>query len=370
MIDSIDASFSIEWTHRLRFAQRAFDVGNEIDTLIEELQPVRILAVLDKGLADTNPEFIEVLDAWREREERVCGDVLVLPGGEDSKNDLNAVNSVLESIDKNGICRRSCILVIGGGAVLDAVGFSSSIGHRGIPLIRVPSTTLSQGDSGVGVKNGVNLFGKKNFIGVFDPPFAVVNDSTLLKSLPDKHWRAGLSEAVKVALIKDTALFEEIERNADALLQRDTAKMNSVLQKSATLHLHHITNGGDPFERLEARPLDFGHWAAHKLEQLADFQISHGDAVAIGLAVDIRCSVALGLLENEIAERIISLLQKLGFPTSHQELKNPILIDGIEEFRQHLGGTLTLLMLEGFEQPIDIHALDVNIVRQAIEKLM
>lgn len=370
MTEQIDASFSIQWTHRLRFAQHVLNSGNVLDSLVKQLQPVRILVVLDHGIAETNPDFVQELDSWCSRTELVCRDVLIVPGGEQVKNNLDAVRTILESVHEHAICRRSCIIVIGGGAVLDAVGFASSIAHRGIPIIRMPSTTLSQGDSGVGVKNGVNFFGKKNFIGVFDPPFAVVNDSNLLRSLTTEHWRAGLSEAIKVALIKDTALFEEIERNADDLLQRDIEKMDAVLQQSAKLHLQHITDGGDPFERLEARPLDFGHWAAHKLEQLSDFQISHGDAVAIGLALDIKCSVALGLLDSAIADRIVLLLQTLGFPTSHPELANPQLLDGIEEFRQHLGGTLTLLMLKGFEQPVDIHALDVKIVLQAIDELM
>jgi 3-dehydroquinate synthase len=234
----------------------------------------------------------------------------------------------------------------------------------------MPSTTLSQGDSGVGVKNGINYFGKKNFVGVFDPPYAVVNDVSLLPSLDDRHWRSGLSEAIKVALIKDGALFYEIEKNVDALLHRDIEVMSSILRRSAELHLFHITTGGDPFERDAARPLDFGHWAAHKLEQMTNYVLSHGDAVSIGLSIDLKCSVQLGLLDASLAHRVISILQQLGFPTSCPELTNQELLDGIEEFRQHLGGTLTLLMLIDIEKTVDIHALDFEVVRQAIAELM
>lgn len=234
----------------------------------------------------------------------------------------------------------------------------------------MPSTTLAQCDSGIGVKNAVNCFGKKNFIGVFDPPFAVVNDIRLLDSLDDQHWRSGLSEAVKVALVKDAEFFDEIESCADALVARDKNAMANVIKQSAIFHLDHITKGGDPFERLDARPLDFGHWAAHKLEQLTNHTLTHGEAVSIGLAIDLRCSVGLGLLPDAIANRAISLLQRLGLPTAHCDLLDEAIIDGIEEFRQHLGGKLTLLMLTGIADSVDVFELETSIVRQAIAELM
>jgi 3-dehydroquinate synthase len=370
MNDSLDAPFSVEWTHRLRFTEDAFAQAGTIETLLEELSPIKVLAFVDDGLFSSNESFKSSLESWCARTTSLCTAPVILTGGESAKNNSEVVHGVLEEINRNGLCRNSCILVIGGGAILDAVGYVASIAHRGIPLIRMPSTTLSQGDSGVGVKNGINYFGKKNFIGVFDPPYAVVNDCSLLQSLSDEHWRSGLSEAIKVALIKDGGLLQEIENNVEALIDRNLGAMTAVIRRSAELHLLHITQGGDPFERLDARPLDFGHWAAHKLEPMTGYSLSHGDAVAIGLAIDMRCSVILGLLETEIADRVIALLHQLGFPTNHAELQNPELLEGIEEFRQHLGGQLTLLMLKGIEDPIDIHQLDSAIVRQAIDELM
>ena len=368
--DSLDAPFSVDWIHRLRFSDDALINNGALDTLVQSLAPTKMLVIVDSGLFSTNELFRTSLAAWCKRTECLCAEPVHIEGGESSKNDPEFVHRVLHEINKHTLCRKSCVLVIGGGAVLDAVGYATSIAHRGIPLIRMPSTTLSQGDSGVGVKNGVNYFGKKNFIGVFNPPHAVLNDFSLLQSLDERHWRSGLSEAIKVALIKDGQLLQEIENNKDALIERDIEAMKSVIQKSAELHLLHITECGDPFERLDARPLDFGHWAAHKLEPMTNYSLSHGDAVAIGLAIDLRCSVQLGLLDDTIAKRVISLLQHLGFPTNHPELRNPDLLEGIEEFRQHLGGQLTLLMLEGIENPIDIHQLDEEIVLQAINELM
>ncbi len=367
--DSMDASFSVSWTHRLRFSDNAFSDGT-LPTLFQELAPLKILTVIDDGVRANNSVFCDTLHSWISSSEFEHADPLVVQGGEDAKNNMQVVDLVLESLNTNNLCRRSCVLVIGGGAVLDAVGYAASIAHRGIPVIRMPSTTLAQCDSGIGVKNAVNYFGKKNFVGVFDPPFAVVNDTRLLASLDDQHWRSGLSEAVKVALVKDADFFHEIESCSEKLVQRDIKTIARVIKNSAILHFEHITNEGDPFERLDARPLDFGHWAGHKLEQMTDHALTHGEAVSIGLAIDIRCSVGLGLLDDETACRAISLLQALGLPTAHCDLLDDALLEGIEEFRQHLGGQLTLLMLKGIGEPIDVHALDASVVRQAIDELM
>ena len=368
--NSIDAPFEIQWVHKLRFTDSAFAQDGALDSLLTSLNPLKVLVVIDDGIVKQNHSFENSLNEWCDKTATVLIKPIVVTGGEGAKNDSSVVNTILHAINDNNLCRKSCVLVIGGGAVLDAVGYAASIAHRGIPVIRMPSTTLSQGDSGVGVKNGINHFGKKNFIGVFDPPYAVVNDSSLLNSLTNNHWRSGLSEAVKVALIKDSALFDEIEKNTPLLLSRDTGAMVSILKQSAELHLRHISEGGDPFERLDARPLDFGHWAAHTLEQLSSYQLTHGDAVAIGVSIDVLCSVHLGFLDRTIAKRIISLLQTLGFPTQHPELLNPKLLDGIEDFRQHLGGQLMLLMLSGIEEPVEIHELDHSVVRQVINELM
>jgi len=368
--DSINANFSVSWTHRLRFTNNAFEQNGSLDEIIHQLNPLALLTIIDSGVESENPAFFQSLSQWLDASNCNASKPVIVTGSEQAKNDMFVVNQVLEAINTNNLCRKSCVLAIGGGAVLDAAGYATSIAHRGIPIIRMPSTTLSQCDSGVGVKNAINYFGKKNFIGVFDPPFAVVNDCRLLDSLDNQHWISGLSEAVKVALVKDTQFFDEIETNASILLQRDRETMISIIKKSAILHLEHITNGGDPFERLDARPLDFGHWAAHKLEQVTQNELTHGEAVSIGLAIDLRCSVGLGLLDDKVATRAIELLQALGLPTAHVKLKEDDLLNGIEEFRQHLGGQLTLLMLKDIGKPVEVHALDDHLVHQAISELM
>lgn len=367
---SIDAQFSVSWTHRYRCTADAFVSDSPLTKLIHDVQPLKLLIVIDEGLEAANNNLLASIDRWLGALQIERCKPMLVPGGEEAKNDDRVVKLVLDAINKNKLCRKSCVLVIGGGAVLDAVGYATSLAHRGIHLVRMPTTTLSACDSGVGVKNGINHFGKKNFVGVFDPPYAVVNDLSLLSTLDDRHWRSGLSEAIKVGLVKDEQFFDEIESYAEKLVARDAGAMASVITRSAELHFHHITEGGDPFERLDARPLDFGHWAAHKLEQLTEFEVTHGEAVAIGLAIDLRCSVILGHLDDAVANRAITLLQAVGFSTSHPKMEDPALLEGIEEFREHLGGELTLLMLEGIAKPIEVHQLDNEVVRQAISELV
>ena len=273
------------------------------------------------------------------------------------------------------MCRHSYVIVIGGGAALDLVGFAASTAHRGVRLIRFPTTTLSQGDGGVGVKNGVNYFGKKNWIGTFSVPDAVVNDFTFLLGLPKVQKRAGYVEAIKVALIRDRSFFEFIEENAEALSSFNTNLLEQVIRKSAALHLEHIAGSGDPFEKGSARPLDFGHWVAHKLEQLSNFQIGHGEAVAIGLAVDLTYSARVGLVKAKTTERILNLLEKLGFPLYHDLLNevsdsgNRVILEGLEEFREHLGGELTITLIQGIGEGIEVHAMDRQSILQAVSDL-
>ena len=255
------------------------------------------------------------------------------------------------------------------------VGFAAATAHRGVRHIRIPTTTLAQDDSGVGVKNGINAFGKKNFIGTFAPPFAVINDFDLLSSLPDRDKRAGYVEAIKVACIRDADFFDQIERDAVALARFDQAPMKELIRRSAELHLNHIATGGDPFEMGSARPLDFGHWAAHKLEQISEYRLRHGEAVAIGLALDVIYARRRGYLSAVDAERILVLLEVLRFELFAEELLfvdsrgSLCVINGLEEFREHLGGRLTITLLSKIGQGMEVHEMDIAIVTESLNEL-
>jgi 3-dehydroquinate synthase len=365
----IKSLFSIKWTHQLFCTQNAFRSGGEVTQILSELNPPKLMLVVDRGICDANIEYVAKITSWIETSSIECSDILIVQGGEKAKTNDSVVESILNAINELGMCRKSVVLAIGGGAMLDAVGFATSIAHRGIRLIKMPSTSLSACDSGVGVKNGINKYNKKNFIGVFDPPYAVINDYDLLLSLDDRHWFSGMSEVIKVALVKSPELFEQTKTTVSKVQNRDLISMAKLMTASATLHLKHIAEGGDPFERLEARPLDFGHWAAHKLEQMTNHELTHGEAVSIGLAIDLQCSVELGHLDQDVADEVVSLLHEFNLPTTHPKMLEPELLDGLEEFREHLGGRLTILLLKDIGQPIDVHDLPESTIKRAIRRL-
>ncbi|MEM9883284.1 MAG: 3-dehydroquinate synthase [Planctomycetota bacterium] len=364
--------------HRVRFTRQVFDPGNpvlrEVMSKGEDGDESKALVVIDNGLLEAQDHLPSAVTAYFQTYRRVMPELRglhVVPGGEAAKNDPGEVDRLLAQIHRGEIDRRSYVVAVGGGAVLDAAGFAAATAHRGVRLLRLPSTTLAQGDSGVGVKHGVNRFGQKNFLGGFAVPWAVVNDATLLGTLSDRDWRCGLAEAAKVALLKDAAFFAYLEGHTDALANRDAAVGDAVWRRSAELHLRHIAasaeegGGGDPFELDAARPLDLGHWSAHKLEALSGFTLRHGEAVAIGLAIDTDYAARVGLTEPATAARVIALLQRLGFDLRHPLRSDPRLLDGVEEFRAHLGGRLTLTLPGGVAESVVVHAVDLDAMRAA-----
>jgi 3-dehydroquinate synthase len=372
----IDASFEVRYVHRLRTTQRVLDAGNPVlSRAVGEAAnlPAKVLFFVDDSLASNGADVLAHIESYAAAHSdvmRLAGPTRTVPGGECCKNEPEVLDAVMHAIDEAGLCRQSFVIAIGGGAVLDAVGYAAAIAHRGVRLIRVPSTTLSQADSGVGVKNGVNYLDKKNYTGTFVVPWAVINDEALLDSLSERDWRCGFSEAVKVALLKDAELYESIEAGRERIRQRDRAAAVPVLRRAAELHLRHITGGGDPFETRTARPLDFGHWAAHKLEQMTAFELRHGEAVAIGLALDLVYASRVGLLERTTAERILDCLAGLGFELFDEAMRDSArLLEGIEEFRQHLGGQLTVTLISAIGRPVDVHEMDASRIEEAIEYL-
>jgi len=334
--------------------------------------------VVDDGVAAAHPAVVGDVRLYCTAHDDVLelpADPLVVPGGEAIKNHGGPVDEIRAAIDIHGVDRHSYVMAIGGGAVLDAVGYAAATAHRGVRLIRVPTTVLSQDDSGVGVKNGINAFGKKNFVGSFAPPHAVLNDFDLLLTLTDRDWLSGISEAMKVALLKDAPFFAWIEHHAGDLTGRSLAAMAHMIHRSAELHLQHIATSGDPFELGSSRPLDFGHWAAHKLEQLSHHRLRHGEAVAVGIALDSTYSYLTGSLPHADWLRIIELFEAVRLPIWHPDMATPggggrpAVLAGLEEFREHLGGRLTVMLLERIGSGFEVHELDETVLLEASDLL-
>ena len=383
MHNTIEQDFTVRFRYGVYFTQSLFATGNSLltDILTQSHTsgaPAKVLFVIDSGVVNANPELVQQINHYAADNPQSINLVaapLLVPGGEESKNNPIYLQQILQAVNEFGVCRHSYLVAIGGGAVLDLAGFAATIAHRGIRHVRIPTTVLSQNDSGVGVKNSINAFGKKNFIGTFAPPVAVINDSDFLLTLDDRDWRAGISEAVKVALIKDAAFYQSIKKDAVKLANRNMEAMQKLIHRCAELHVQHI-GGADPFESGSSRPLDFGHWAAHKLEQLSNYNLRHGEAVAIGIALDVTYAWLMGMISQEECDDILNLLRTLGFELFCQELLyqndpfSPLaVIEGLKEFQEHLGGQLTIMLLNRIGQGVEVHHMDELTILKAIQLL-
>lgn len=375
-----EQSFAVRYAFPVVFTRELFAVDNPVlaDTLsrLEQHKRHRIIVFVDAGVVAVQHDLPQAIERYcthfARQVELVCSPICI-EGGEFIKRDWEALAPVRDALEAYRIDRHSFVLAVGGGALLDAVGLVAATAHRGIRHIRVPTTVLAQDDSGVGVKNGINQYAQKNYLGTFAPPFAVLNDSRFIDSLPAREKVAGMAEAVKVALIRDAGFFTWLESHADALSEFDPASLDWLIQRCAQLHMRQIGLGGDPFELGSARPLDFGHWAAHRLETLTAHRLNHGEAVAIGMLLDCRYSVLAGHLDAGDELRVLTLLRRLGLPVWDDALdtRDPdgqrAVLQGLTDFREHLGGELTITLLESLGTGLEVHEMDVHRVDAAID---
>ena len=373
---------SVPFEYPVCFTHGLMAEGNDLlaETLdrLGEGRRHRAIAYVDSGLAEAHPRLIERIKEYfhaRPRRMELAAPPQVVPGGESAKNGWQVVRDVMWTAGNLHLDRQSFVVAFGGGAMLDMVGFAASLVHRGLRLVRVPTTTLAQNDAGVGVKNGMDEHGMKNFVGTFCPPFAVLNDFEFLRTLAQRDWVGGVAEAFKVAVIKDAAFFEFLCDRAGDLRARDQQAMEQCVRRCALLHLEHIRTSGDPFEYGSARPLDFGHWVGHKLETLSEYCLGHGQCVAIGIAVDSFYAMRLGRIGREVLERIVSGLSAAGLPvwSGHLTQRGPngtlTILQGLDEFREHLGGSLNVTLPDGLGRKCEVHQINPQFIQEAVEWL-
>ncbi len=374
--------FSIPYEYPVHFTRGVFDSGNtDFVDIVRRMEPDRrhrFFAVIDDGVAKAWSDLADSISRYADKHAQylqLATEPMIIEGGEAAKNDPHGPAKLHRRFYELGLDRQSFVVIIGGGAIQDMVGYAAATTHRGLRVVRVPTTVLSQNDSGVGVKNGVNAFGVKNFLGAFAPPFAVLDDFDFIGTLSARDKLAGIPESIKVALIRDSEFFTWLRDHAKELRVFETEAMAWMIRRGAELHMNHIATSGDPFEMGAARPLDFGHWAGHKLESMSDYRLRHGEAVAIGMALDACYSAAVGMLPKDELSRIIDLLTTLGVNLWDDCLaqKNADgrleVLRGLKDFQEHLGGDLTVTLLEGIGRGVEVHEIDEQIMTRCIEEL-
>ncbi len=379
---TIAQRIEVTWEFPVTFTHGLFRTENRVlaDTMrrLGEQRRHRALVFVDSHVAAARPELVRGIEdyfAAHAAQIELALTPRIVPGGEAIKNDFALVEGFMRLMLETHIDRQSFIIIVGGGAVMDAVGLAAALVHRGLRQIRVPTTVLGQNDAGVGVKNGVNFMGGKNAVGTFAPPFAVLNDLDFLVSLPQRDWLCGVAEAWKVAIIRDREFFDWLVANAAKFPARDLAAMEHLVYRCAEEHLEHIRGNGDPFEYGRARPLDFGHWSAHKLELMSGFRISHGEAVAFGVLLDSSYAREKNWISAEEFAAIDRGLRQSGFPLVHDEAfardaaGQLEIFAGLRDFREHLGGELCVTFPRGIGARFEMHEIDLPLMQRCLENL-
>jgi 3-dehydroquinate synthase len=283
---------------------------------------------------------------------RIYGDLLtgfarVDTGCGEAAKSLGNVEKICRRLLELGVDRSWLVVGIGGGIACDIAGFAASIFMRGLPFGFAPTSLLAQADASIGGKNGVNLDGYKNIVGVFNQPRFVLLDFEVLRTLPDKEVLGGAAEIIKHALIGDAGMFDYLERHWRRLLALEGETVEEVIGRSVVLKAKIVSL--DEKEAGERRKLNFGHTLAHALEKTAG--LSHGEAVAMGMAFAARVSKARGLLPAAEERRIRGLLQKVGLPAEMTVPAGPLL-EAVRKDKKREGAVFHFVLLEGIGKAV------------------
>ena len=305
-------------------------IGSAAEILPELLPQGRVVVVSDATIDRLYHPLLAKYDS-------------VLIGTGESIKTLQTVETLYRRFIELGVDRSTFVLGIGGGIVTDVAGFAASTYMRGLSFGFISTTLLGQVDASVGGKNGVNVDGYKNMAGSFTQPQFVVCDPSLLRSLPDREFRAGLAEVVKAAIIADADLFGRIEQTSFETLRTDTDLLSDVI--SAAIRVKADIVEYDEKESGERRKLNLGHTLAHAIEKSSN-RMNHGEAVAVGTALIAGAAVKLGVLKEEERQRIAEVLSRLGFDlTPPVEIKR--LLKEVGKDKKNEDGMLRIVLPVG-----------------------
>ncbi|MGB6928518.1 MAG: 3-dehydroquinate synthase, partial [Syntrophobacteria bacterium] len=289
--------------------------------------------------------------------------LIALPPGESAKT-IGTVLDLCQQLLVHGFDRRSLLLAVGGGVVGDITGFAAAIYMRGIPYIQVPTTLLAQVDSSLGGKTGVDLPSGKNLLGAFHQPRLVLSDLDVLTTLSSEARRDGFAEIIKAALIEDPELFSILEKEGADLLDTGNPLLETIIAKACEVKCRVVNR--DEHESGLRRILNFGHTLGHALEAAANYNISHGHAVAIGMGLAVQLSRQWAGLSEDNADRALDLIQKLGLPTDiPQNIDPETLLVPLEKDKKIQAGICHFVLLAEIGRAL-IHPIPVENLRREL----
>lgn len=288
----------------------------------------------------------------------------ILPDGEKYKN-IEHLNLIFDALLKAGFNRDATVLALGGGVIGDMAGFASACFQRGVYFIQVPTTLLSQVDSSVGGKTGINHPLGKNMIGAFQQPQVVLADMSQLSTLPDRELSAGLAEVIKYALLGDRDFLVWLEENMDGLVGRDSALLAEAVYRSCAHKARIVAN--DEKEQGERALLNLGHTFGHSIESYLGYGIwLHGEAVATGMVMAADLSQRLGWISVEDLERTKKIIQRAHLPVKCPAIPLDEFLAYMAHDKKVLNGQLRLVLMKSLGQAVITKEFDVELMKQAI----
>jgi len=273
---------------------------------------------------------------------RNSGRVHLVNDAETLKN-LRTVESISRELVRAGADRKSLIVAVGGGVIGDVVGFVAATYLRGVALVHVPTTLVSQVDSSIGGKTGVNLPEGKNLVGAFYPPKLILTDPSVLKTLPSREFRGGLAEVIKHSIIADPKMFAYLEKNMGKVLRRDPSALEYLIPRNAAIKARVVTK--DERESGLREILNFGHTFAHALESTTKYRcFQHGEAVAWGMMAAGLLAHEIGVCSADYVSRIVALVRQIGALPPWPGLPASSLIDAMRSDKKTHHGKLRFVL--------------------------
>jgi len=339
-----------------------FEGGLASSVLEKHLRGRRVLLVAD---SHTAPLYAErVLAAAKAAGAASCGSYII-PAGEQNKTFATTESICCEAV-RQGLDRDSVFLALGGGVTTDLTGFAASIYMRGVSFISIPSSLLAMIDAGIGGKTGADLPGGKNLIGTFWQPKAVLMDVSFLRTLPEKERRCGAAELLKHAILFDSDFFARLEETASGFLE--FGDPGSVARQIAwSCRLKAAVVSGDERESGRRALLNFGHTFGHAAERLMNFTLSHGEAVAWGMAAASDLALDLNLIRGEENTRIRTLIERFGLPLRLPGLSPDAVLESMRSDKKSRAGKIRLILPLGIGKADIFRDIPEERILRAIE---
>ena len=353
----------------VRLGQNSYNINIGSGILSRTGSKIKELGLKDKAVIITNP-VVNKLYGNIVRQSLIDAGykiaVLEVPDGEEYKS-LESAGKLYRQLAEFGAERSTVILALGGGVIGDLAGFTAATYMRGVPLVQLPTTLLAQCDSSIGGKTAVNHGQLKNEIGAFYQPKMTIADISTLKSLPKEEFTGGLAEVIKHAVIKDANFFEYLEKNLDLLKALDNNVLEAVVAKSAQIKAEVVES--DEKDTGLRNILNFGHTVGHAVESVSNFQVSHGQAVSIGMTAAANIAVELDLMDPENVTRLKKLLGKAGLPTKLPRMEIKQVLQTMRYDKKVQSGKIRFVLPRSIGEVFITDAVSLQLVEKVLGEM-